>query len=176
MVELENALAAATTPDFRGISLRATGVYASADPRRPHKWTRLVNDLLRGKPIPSRVASEVHGADLAAAILLLVKLAGEKGGVGSGRRQVGASAPAGMLPPVLHASDIVLDHRDLAIAVARHLKRSDICLPARSDAGRLSVLDCATLHRLGWRPGGRRMLEQSLPGMIAEALRHGPMR
>ncbi len=56
-----------------GASLRATGVYG---PGPDHKWRVLFEDFRAGRPIEPRVATEVHGADLAAAALLPAREAG----------------------------------------------------------------------------------------------------
>ena len=53
----------------RGVALRATGVYGG----RPHKWAGPLRRLpARRSRSPPRLATEVHGADLAAAVLLLL--------------------------------------------------------------------------------------------------------
>lgn len=165
--ELEAALVTAISPDFAGISLRATGVYGAAEPGQAHKWSQLLNDLIDGKPIPSRVSTEIHGADLAQAVMLLLGNAASRNA-----RPRGAVPRPGMMPPAIcHASDIVLDHRDLALAVARLLGRDDIPAPPRSDARKVSVLDCTNLRRLGWEPRGFAALEHCLPSLVAGAQR-----
>ena len=58
----EVKLAAEQALGPRGVSLRATGVYGGA----PHKWEPLFAAYRRGEPIAPRVATEVHGDDLAA--------------------------------------------------------------------------------------------------------------
>lgn len=163
--ELEAALAAAASPGFHGISLRATGVYGlPVVPRQRHKWSGLLEELVAGRPIPARVSTEVHGDDLAtAALLLLGTRHPHRGGAAAAAPHLPSS---GRMPAIAHASDIVLDNRDLALAVAGHLARDDVPLPPRSDAGRLSVLDCGTLHRLGWRSGGWPTLRQTVGRML----------
>ncbi|MCE6953338.1 NAD(P)-dependent oxidoreductase [Cereibacter sphaeroides] len=135
-VAAEKALAA-----LQGASLRATGVYG---PGPQHKWRDLFGDFLAGRPIAPRVATEVHGADLAAAALLLVE-----------RPEAGA----------FHASDLLLDRHDLLAEVAR-LTGSDRAPPPRADAARVSRLECRRLAALGWRPGGWDLLRSSLGSMI----------
>ncbi|MGP3696222.1 NAD-dependent epimerase/dehydratase family protein [Rhodobacter sp. NSM] len=124
-----------------GASLRATGVYG---PGPDHKWRRLFADFLAGRQVEPRVATEVHGADLAAAAMLL--LDSEASGA-------------------FHLSDIVLDHHDLLAEVAR-VTGVERPLPLRADATRLSLLDCRRLPALGWRPGGHDLLRRSIPLMI----------
>ena len=169
-VALERALCAATTPDFIGISLRATGVYGSASSERLHKWAPLFHDLASGKRIAPRVSTEVHGADLAQAVMLLLERAVRSDEAGPVSRRAVASVPKPALPSIFHAADIVLDRHDLATAVARRLQREDLFVPPRSDASGLSILDCTSLRQIGWQPGGHAMLEQSLPLLISQAL------
>lgn len=52
---------------LKGTAIRATGVYGL-----PGKWHGLFSDYLAGRPVQPRIATEVHGDDLAAAILLLL--------------------------------------------------------------------------------------------------------
>ncbi|PRX35152.1 Nucleoside-diphosphate-sugar epimerase [Meinhardsimonia xiamenensis] len=145
--QAEARLAALVAPGFAVASLRATGVYGPAGSGRRNKWAGLFADYLAGRPIAPRVGSEVHGADLARAALMLIER--------------GARGP-------WHVSDIVLDRRDLLARVAR-LTGCRHPLPEAADASALSLLDCATTRALGWRPGGMARLEASLPGLIAAA-------
>lgn len=169
--ELEAALAAATSQRMRGISLRATGVFGEAAPGQPNKWSHLVAELAAGRPIPARVATEVYGGDLASAVLLLLDAAiGASGDRTASGRQAGGGRPASAAPVIAHASDIILDHRDLARAAARCLGRDDIPLPPRSDAARLSMLGCSTLHRLGWQPQGWDAFDRTLSSVVARAV------
>lgn len=164
--DLEAALTAASSASFSGISLRATGVYGiPVAPGQPHKWSALLAAILAGRPIPPRVSTEVHGDDLAAATLLLLE-ASRAEALGASGAIAETAAPAGGTPMIAHASDIILDHRDLVQAVARILGRSDLPVPARADPTRLSVLDCSRLKRLGWKPGGWTALERTLEGLL----------
>ncbi|MBA3323940.1 MAG: NAD-dependent epimerase/dehydratase family protein, partial [Rhodobacteraceae bacterium] len=80
-----------------GVALRATGVYGLAPGATEHKWTALFADYLGGQTAAPRIATELHGADLADAVLLLL---------------------AGPAPErVLNASDLTLDRHDLLAAV-----------------------------------------------------------
>lgn len=124
-----------------GASLRATGVYG---PGPDHKWRALFEEFRAGRPIEPRVATEVHGADLAAAALLLL----EKPDAGA-----------------FHVSDLLLDRHDLLAEIAR-IEGIDAPLPPRADASRISPLDCRRLSAMGWRPGGLSLLRQTLPLMI----------
>lgn len=127
---------------IRTTAIRATGVYG---PGQGHKWQRLFADYLAGKEIPPRIGTEVHGADLAAAMLLLLR----------------QNKP----PRTVNASDLVLDRRDL-LAEVQELSGCTNPLPPRTDASSLRVLHCNALLQMGWTPGGMERLRASLPAML----------
>ena len=150
--EVEAALRTMATPRFHPVILRATGVYGRTAPHLPHKWDALIAAMLAGQPVEPRVSTEIHGADLAEAVL----------------RALAVAAPSG--PPratVCHASDIVLDRHDLALALARISRSHGVAIPPRQDAGAVSVLDCSYLRAQGWRPGGWARLQAELADMLA---------
>ncbi|SNT33478.1 NAD-dependent epimerase/dehydratase family protein [Tropicimonas sediminicola] len=149
-LEAEQALAAMATPEFGTASLRVTGVYGPAGPGRTHKWAELFEGFAGGEPVTPRAATEVHGADLAAAIRLL--LTTDRDSLGDGG--------------LFNISDILLDRQDLLAEVAR-ITGATSPLPERSDAARVNVMDTAKIEALGWRPGGMDRLRAALPGMIA---------
>ncbi|ETX12996.1 hypothetical protein OCH239_14860 [Roseivivax halodurans JCM 10272] len=135
-----------------GWSLRATGILGlepSDLPRvRPapwRKWETLLRDAIGGRAPEPRRGSEVHGADLAAALALIL-------------RHAPPSRP-------VHVSDVLLDTREILVEAARALGR-DLPLPPPSEAP-VSVLDCGTLRGLGWRPGGRARLAEEMPALLA---------
>ena len=143
--DVEQGLAALSSPGFSTASLRATGVYG---PGPNHKWTNLFADFHAARPVAPRVATEVHGDDLAAAALLLL------------------NAPAQALAPhTFNVSDLTLDLHDLLAEVAR-LTGCTAPLPPRADAAKVSVMDCTRLRALGWQPGGWPLLRASLPAML----------
>jgi nucleoside-diphosphate-sugar epimerase len=111
----------------RGVALRPTGVYGGS----PHKWEALFAAYLRGEAIPPRIATEVHGADLAAAVLLAL------------------DAP----PGVLNVSDILLDRHDL-LARVQSLTGCRHPPPPRFAGPPPGVMATDRLRALGWRPGG----------------------
>ncbi|MCZ0961510.1 NAD-dependent epimerase/dehydratase family protein [Paracoccus benzoatiresistens] len=127
----------------KGTAIRATGVYGL-----PDKWHDLFGDYLAGRPIPPRIATEVHGDDLAAAILLLL------------------SQPDP--PPQVNCSDLVLDRHDLLAAV-QALTGSPHPLPLRANPAPLRVQDCARLHAMGWHPGGMARLRATLPLLLSSS-------
>lgn len=124
----------------KGTSVRATGVYGLSG-----KWRDLFSDYLAGRPIPPRIATEVHGDDLAAAILLLL------------------SQPDP--PPQVNCSDLVLDRHEL-LAEVQALTGCPHPLPARADRSPLRVQSCDRLHALGWQPGGMAKLRTTLPHLL----------
>jgi len=138
--EAEAALAALDGDGFATASIRATGIYG---PGEGHKWTGLFAAYLAGRPIPPRVASELHGDDVAAAVLLILR----NGGRGA-----------------FNASDLLLDRHDLLAEVQR-LTACPHPPPPRAD-NPVSVMSCERLTALGWRPGGWARLRASLPAML----------
>lgn len=138
----EHALAETGLP---ATSLRATGVYGPPATGGAHKWTELFQDFLAGRPVAPRVATEVHGDDLAAAVALVLE----------------TSTP----PPVLNLSDIVLDRRDL-LAMVAEARGLDLRLPEQADPSRLNIMEIRCLRALGWRPGGIEALRRAIPRMV----------
>ena len=143
---VEAALAAMATPEFRTASLRPTGVYG---PGLPQKWAGLIAGFRAGITPAPRVATEVHGADLADAALRVLADPDMRGSY--------------------NVSDLILDRRDLLKAVAQ-LTGCGTPLPQRADASVLRVPCCGRLHALGWAPGGRARLIQDLPRITADVL------
>lgn len=139
--EAEAGLAALDGAGFRTASIRATGIYG---PGPGHKWEGLFADYLAGRPVAPRKATELHGDDLSAAILLILA----RGARGA-----------------FNASDLLLDRHDLLAEVQR-LTGCPHPLPPRAD-GPVSVMSCERLTALGWRPGGWEKLRDSLPAMLA---------
>ncbi|MBW3096306.1 NAD-dependent epimerase/dehydratase family protein [Pseudohoeflea coraliihabitans] len=145
-LEAETALAALRHPGFDGVSLRATGVYGDLV---PNKWQGLIADYLAGRPVPARAASEVHGRDLAAAIVLLL-----------------AQAEPGEMPDAVNVSDILVDTRDILAPFQSALGVSHP-LPPAGDPNAVSVMSIERLARLGWQPGGRPLFDRTMAGLAA---------
>lgn len=123
------------------LALRATGVYA---PGPGHKWTDLFAAYLRGDPIPPRIATEVHGHDLAQAVAIGLALTGHH---------------------MMNVSDILLDRRDL-LSMVRQATGCPHAPPAPADPAGVSAMTCDRLRGLGWRPGGMDLLRAAVPQMI----------
>jgi nucleoside-diphosphate-sugar epimerase len=144
----EQMLDAFADQGMRPVSLRATGVYGLPPGTGAHKWTGLFRSYLAGETIAPRVATEVHGADLAAAVgLMLARPETER---------------------LYNVSDIVLDRHDLLARVAR-LTGCAHPPPEPGDPARLAVMATDRLRALGWAPGGLARLEAALPELVAAA-------
>ncbi|HBH00061.1 MAG TPA: NAD-dependent dehydratase [Rhodobacteraceae bacterium] len=145
-VEIEEALAALSGPGFRTISLRPTGIYGPAAPGKAHKWREMFRQALAGVAPAPRVATELHGRDLADAVRLSL----------SGRADA---------TPALNLSDLVLDRRDLLALLAAVTDRV-VALPERADKSLVSAMDSARARALGWAPGGWRQLYETMPLLV----------
>jgi nucleoside-diphosphate-sugar epimerase len=123
----------------RGAAIRATGIYGGI----PHKWRPLFDAYLRGEPVVPRVATEIHGDDIASAILALL-----------GSRETGA----------FNASDLILDRADL-LARVQGFTGCPHPPPPRVDGPPPGRMSTARLGRLGWRPGGWPKLDAFLAAL-----------
>lgn len=144
----EQMLDALADQGLSPVSLRATGVFGHPPGGPEHKWAGLFRGYLAGEPIAPRVATEVHGADLAAAVRLMLEL--------------------GETERLYNVSDLVLDRHDLLARVAE-LTGATHALPERADAGALAVMATDRLRALGWRPDGLARLDADLPELVAAA-------
>lgn len=126
-------------------SLRPTGVYGVVEPLQDSKWFDIASALLGGQPLPPpRLATEVHGDDLAAAVWLLLQAPAEDVAGGS-----------------FNCSDLMVDSRDVVAALAARLNVPAQALPAARPAPRYPMRSDA-LRALGWRPGGKALLQRVL--------------
>jgi nucleoside-diphosphate-sugar epimerase len=139
----EVKLAGETALAGRGAALRATGVYGG----RPHKWEGLFAAYLRGERISPRLATEIHGADLASAALLML-----------GSPATGA----------FNVSDILLDRHDL-LARLQALTGCPHPPPPPADGPPAAVMATDRLRALGWGPGGNALLAAFLAEAAASA-------
>ena len=138
--------------DWCVCALRPTGVYGLTWPAESSKWFDLVRCLLDGEErVEARTGTEVHGADVARAVILLL--------------QAPAENVAGR---AFNCSDLVVTTRDIASHVAR-LTGHDVALPPASDAGALSVMTCEGLEALGLTFSGELLLEETIGDLIGLA-------
>lgn len=130
-------------------ALRPTGVYGLARPPDRSKWLGLVRSLLAGEnQVEGRAGTEVHGADVARAVILLL--------------QAPAENVAGR---AFNCSDLVVTRRDIARHVAQITGR-DVPLPPASDASALSIMTCEGLKSLGLTFSGQALLQQTIGELI----------
>ncbi len=137
---VEAGLAALAGPGFRPVSLRSTGVYGCAPGRAEHKWQGLFADWHAGRAVAPRRSGEVHGADVAAAVRLVL---------------------AGETPAVMNVGDLMLDRHDL-LGQLGALTGCPHPPPPRAAGPGPGELATSRLRALGWAPGGTARLEAFL--------------
>lgn len=135
-------------------SLRPTGVYGVTYPLERTKWLDLALKLVHGEPLPeSRLATEVHGRDVAAAAWILL------------------TAPADLVAGrTLNCSDIAVDTHDVMAALAARLgvQRE---LPLAATNPLRNRMRSAGLRNLGWQAGGKALLVKTIEELVAAAKR-----
>lgn len=146
----EKVLLDLASVNFTPAVLRVTGVYGSAGSGHRHKWAPLFADYLAGRAIEPRAGTEVHGQDVAGATRLMLegpsdKIAGE----------------------IFNVSDILVDRRDVLALVQRETGSANT-LPKAADAGSLNVMDATKLRALGWRSGGKKLLDRTVAELVTE--------
>jgi nucleoside-diphosphate-sugar epimerase len=151
-LDAERALLAMAGEGFQPVVLRVTGVYGFSGPGRDHKWSGLIRNLAGGMAIMGRAGSEVHGDDVADAVVLVMD-----------------ADRSAMPDPVFNVSDLVVDRAEIAALVA---ERTGKVLPAcpRFIASGLNVMDTSRLRGLGWQPGGREKLRSTVRAMTDAAV------
>ena len=138
-------------------TLRPTGIYGEIDQLQDNKWSELISDVCdddaSDREYSNQLRTEVHGDDVASAILLLL------------------SAP---LATVEHrhfnCSDIVVSQSQL-VYLMRQIKSGQgvgidavpIGIPANNP------MTCDGLNALEWQPGGMTKLLHTLQRMLAAA-------
>ena len=145
----ETGLAELADEAFRGVSLRATGVYGPPPAGQAHKWAGLVADFCAGRPVASRQGTEVHGDDLAWAVVTALTARLEKP------------------HEVFCVSDILIDNADIA-GICAEVTGIRHALPERCDPGSYNAMSSARLKALGWRLGGWPLFEASVRELAAE--------
>jgi len=133
---VEQALSALSCPDFVTASLRATGVYGEF---RPNKWDDLIADALSGKPVAPRAGTEVHGADVAQAIRLLLT--------------TDAFSVNGQS---FNISDVTVDTRTILEKLG--LSAQLVALAVLS----ANEMTTEKIRRIGWLPGGMRRFDETM--------------
>lgn len=146
-LEAEQALKNMASTDFVTASLRLTGVYGDL---RPNKWDGLFADYLAGRPIASRAGTEVHGRDVASAVQLMLE---------AEARELNGRA--------FNLSDIVVDHAEV-LAPLQAAMRALAPLPQTADLTAVRKMQTNTISALGWRSGGKQLLNDTLKKLVAE--------
>lgn len=138
----ENSLRHMSRDGFCGTVLRVTGVYGPAGKGRDHKWQGLFGDYLAGKPIAPRAGTEVHGADVAAAVALVL-----------------AAREAKISGEIFNVSDLLVDRHTL-LSIVRDAAGSSLALPPPAEHTTVNAMETEKIASLGWRPGGAAALER----------------
>ena len=144
----EAGLMALADEAFGTVSLRVTGVYGPAAGARDHKWRQIFDDYLAGRPVPSRAGTEVHGEDVAWAVLIAL------------------TASLQGAHETFNVSDIVVDNADVR-AIVQVVAGVWHPLPPRADAAALNVMSTQRLRGLGWRPGGWDLFGETVRELIS---------
>ncbi|MAU20664.1 MAG: UDP-glucose 4-epimerase [Martelella sp.] len=151
--EVEQALSALARPGFIPVNLRATGVYGDLV---PNKWEELFERYASGEEIAARAGSEVHGRDLAGAILTLL------------------DAPIPKISgKAFHVSDIVTDTHTI-LAPLKAALQSSHPLPPRADQSAVSAMTTTRLNALGWRSGGMPLFSATLQTLVERFIEARP--
>ena len=147
-LDVERSLVEMATAGSVTVSLRATGVYGQHRPGHWHKWQDLFDDYEAGRPIAPRAGTELHGLDLAEAVVCVL--------------EAPAEAVSGQ---AFNVSDLMVDRRDLLTRYAE-LRGMVRALPPHADT-LPNEMDCARLRSLGWAPGGWPRLDRFLSDLAA---------
>lgn len=149
-LEGEEALKALCSETFAGTVLRTTGVYGIPPGLSTHKWSSLFQAFEADVMVHPQLGTEVHGDDLAAAVLLVLERLSETPGAFE----------------IYNVSDVLLDRQDLLRLYAdAHGKAGAI--PGRAE-GPLGIMEPGKLKVLGWNPGGQARLEEFVRSLAAK--------
>ena len=134
-------------------SLRPTGVYGVTQPVENSKWFDLAQAVASGAALPpARLGTEVHGADVANAVWLLLTSPEE--------------AVAGQ---AFNCADLMVDTREVMARLAQQLGRpARLPEPARNRVRH--PMRTTALQELGWKPGGEDRLARTI-WELAESVR-----
>ncbi|TYC56300.1 NAD(P)-dependent oxidoreductase [Rhodobacterales bacterium] len=127
-----------------GIALRATGVYGRPSGSLEHKWSALFTEAFAGQTVAPRKGTEVHGDDLAGALLCVLR----------NRESLAANFQS------YNVSDLMLDRRELLSELCR-VSGASVVLPPPS-ANTPGEMSTDKLRALGWSPGGKKRLREFL--------------
>ena len=145
-LDAERALVHLSTPGFAGVSLRSTGIYGDFS---PNKWDGLIAHYLAGRPVVSRVGTEVHGRDLGHAVRLMLETESTR-----------------ISGEIFNVSDISVDTRDI-LSPIRRATGSRHVLPPPADRLALNPMKTEKIRALGWMPGGAPLFEETMQRLAA---------
>jgi nucleoside-diphosphate-sugar epimerase len=129
-------------------ALRPTGIYGIARPVESSKWFKLVQDVKHGKPVNSQAGGkEVHAADVARAVNILLKAGGIAG-------------------QAYNCYDMYISDEHVA-RMAKRLTGSDSEITEYNKSPKHQIMT-DKLRRLGMTFGGEELLEKT----VAEMLRY----
>ncbi|MCR9278925.1 MAG: NAD(P)-dependent oxidoreductase [Pseudomonadaceae bacterium] len=161
---------ARTLANDKGLSittLRPTGVYGRRLQWASSKWYDYAQNAVRASAnthlsqttsdshLPKRLATEVHGEDVASAILLLL-----------------AAPHEDVAGRVFNCSDIAVSRRELVAGfddVANNRELTERFAQLHPDNWPARSLRCDALVQLGWQPGGRQRLARTLEELVSAA-------
>lgn len=144
------------TGGMQACSIRATGVYGLTHPVERSKWWDIVQAVLHDQPVTSnRGGTEVHGADVARAIGVLL------------------TRPA-LDIHLLHMSDLYVTNRDLVRLIRRFTGKTGGLPPPAPPPS--NVLVSRYLSDLGIVLGGEALLEKTVAALVEAALQSSSAR
>jgi nucleoside-diphosphate-sugar epimerase len=127
-------------------ALRPTGIYGLARPVQNSRWYKIVRDVADGKPIASaRGGKEVHAADVAKAVALLLTADGTAG-------------------QAYNCYDMYIAEQEVA-AIAKKITGSDSPIE-NLNKGPKNQIDTTKLRNLGMTFGGQPLLEQTIKQIL----------
>ncbi|GIW78644.1 MAG: oxidoreductase [Gemmatales bacterium] len=130
-------------------ALRPTGIYGLDHPPQASKWFELVGKVVRGEPVSSSAGGkEVHAADVARAVLLLLK--------------VDAERVAGQ---AFNCYDRYIADQDVA-RIAKEITGSNTVI-ADLNKGPKHQIETKKLRALGMTFGGEELLRKTIEELVA---------
>ena len=146
-----HASAFAHADGFCCVGLRPTGVYGLTHPVQRSKWFDLAEAVAIGATLPpARLATEVHGGDVATAVWLLLTARADQ-----------------MAGKSFNCSDLLVDTRDVMKHFGEWFGRP-VEVPPAANVVR-HPMSSAALQALGWQPGGRELLMRTIDELAAAA-------
>ena len=132
-------------------ALRPTGIYGLARPASKSRWYNLVHDVVEGKPIDNpRGGKEVHAADVAKAVDLLLTTA--------------ANTPGSVAGQAYNCYDCYVAVEDVA-QLAKDLTGSASEI-TKTNTGAKNQINTSKLQALGMRFGDKTLLQQTVKELV----------